>query len=240
MGAAVLATAVFLTPYAMVRQPRHHAIWGDIWEGLGDFDRTYGHTWSDSVLRQVLRREGMDLRPGVGVEFENDQSESILSRLVLGAIVRDPVWYAQILLQRAIATLTQSKLWPYAPRDGRSVASSTHPNEGRTDVYYFLATSVDFFTWGRSRAEIPITLLIAPTLVLLLLCLRAMRAEAPPARRARFKGYLWTLSLLAIGAASLPICITTASAFEVQAFALVYFAGFAFLAEEAFRRLRAG
>ena len=39
-----------------------------------------------------------------------------------------------------------------------------------------------------------------------------------------------------MGTASLPICITTASAFEIQSFALVYFAGSAFLAEEVLRR----
>lgn len=239
VGTAVLAMALFLTPYALVRQSRHHAVWGDIWEGLGDFDRVYGYTWSDSVLRQVLRREGMDLGPGVGVEFENAQSEAILSRLVIDGITRDPEWYAQILMERALATLSQSKLWPYGPRDGRSVAPATRPNEGRTDVYYSMASSVDFLTLGRARLELPISFLIVPTVVLLALCVFSRRRGESPSTLERRKGYLWILALLAIGAASLPVLITTASAFEVQSFALVYFTGFAFLAEEGGRRLQA-
>jgi hypothetical protein len=237
--AGVLAVALFLTPYAMVRQSRHHAIWGDIWEGLGDFDREYGHTWSDSVLRNVLRREGMQLGPGVGVEFENDQSEQILSRLVIGAIERDPVWYAGILAQRAVATVTQRKLWPWAPWDGRSVAEATHPNEGRTDVYYSLATSVDTLALGRNRLEIPISLMIAPTLILILWRVFGAKGAGSDLVRARLNGYLGSLIPLAVGTASLPIFITTASAFEVQCFALVYFAGFAFLVEEGWVWLRA-
>jgi hypothetical protein len=43
---------------------------------------------------------------------------------------------------------------------------------------------------------------------------------------------------LAMGTAALPILITTASAFEVQIFAFVYFAGFAFLTEQAWRLRR--
>ncbi len=236
--AAALALALFLTPYALVRQPGHHAIWGDIWEGLGDFDREYGHTWSDSVLRNVLRREGMVLGPGVGVEFENDQSEQILSRLVLGAIQRDPIWYARILAQRTIATLTQHKLWPSVYSDGRAVAEATSENEGRTDVYYSLATSVDTLALGKNRLEIPIGLLIAPTLILVGWRVFRARGEGAGELRDRLNRYLGTLVLLAFGTAALPICITTASAFEVQCFALVYFAGFAFLADEVWRNLR--
>ena len=236
--AVALAIAVFMTPYAMVRQSRHHAVWGDIWEGLGDFDREYGHVWSDSVLRNVLRREGMPLGPDVGVEFENDQSEQILRRLVLGAIERDPVWYAGILARRAVATVTQRKLWPYFLWDGEAVAPASHPNEGRTDVYYSMATSVDTLALGRFRLEIPVSLMIAPTLILVLLRVFSARAGLPPPLRARLNGYLGSMLLLALGTASLPVFITTASAFEVQCFALVYFAGFAFLAEEVQRHFQ--
>jgi hypothetical protein len=238
VGAMALAIALFMTPYALVRQPGHHAIWGDIWEGLGDFDREYGHTWSDSVLRDVLRREGMQLGPGVGVEFENDRSEEILSRLVLGAIERDPLWYARILAQRTAATLTQPKLWPHVLWEGRAVAAATTPNEGRTDVYYKMVTSVDTLALGRNRLELPVSLLIAPTLILVGWRAFGARGERAAAARARLNGFLGTLLLIAFGTAALPICITTASGFEIQCFALVYFAGFAFLLEEMWRRFR--
>ena len=231
-----VAVALFITPYALVRQPNHHAIWGDVWEGLGDFDREYGHAWSDSVLRNVLRQEGMDLPPEVGVEFENAQSEQILRRLVVGAITRDPFWYAGILLQRTAATLTQSKLQPYAPWDGQSMEPLSHAGQGRMDVYYSLAAPVDFLAIGRFRAEVPVGLMIAPTAILVLLRIFSDRIGVPPAARARLNGYLGSQFILGMGTASLPICITTASAFEIQSFALVYFAGSAFLAEEVLRR----
>jgi hypothetical protein len=172
------------------------------------------------------------------VEYENPETESILRRLVLEGIGRDPRWYAEILLRRAAATLSQRKLWPYAPRDGLSVAPSVYPNEGRMDVYYSLATSVDFLALGRFRLEIPISLMVAPTLVLVLLRVFGARVGVPPVTRVRIQGYLWTMLVLAMGAASLPIFITTASGFEIQSFALVYFVGFAFLAEEVQRHLR--
>lgn len=235
-----IAVALFMAPYALIRQPNHHAIWGDVWEGLGDFDEKYGHVWSDSVLRNVLRREGMNLPPGIGVEFENDESEEILKRLVVGAITRDPLWYAGILLKRTAATLSQSKLWPYAPWDGQSIEPVSHPNQGRMDVYYSLASSVDFLAFGRTRVEVPVGLMIAPTLILVLLRAFGGRIGVPPAARPRLNGYLGSLFILAMGTASLPICITTASAFEIQSFALVYFTGAGFLAEETRRHLPIG
>jgi hypothetical protein len=233
-----VAVALFMTPYALIRQANHHAIWGDVWEGLGDFDQEYDHVWSDSVLRNVLRREGMNLPPGVGVEFENDQSEQILRRLVVGAITRDPMWYAGILLQRTAATLSQSKLRPYAPWDGQSMESVWHPNQGRMDVYYSLAARVDFLTFGGTRVELPVGLMIAPTLILVLLRTFSDLIGVQPAARTRLNGYLGSLFILGLGTASLPICITTASAFEVQSFALVYFVGSAFFVEEARRHLQ--
>jgi hypothetical protein len=235
---AAFAIVLFMIPYALVRSPNHHAVWGDVWEGLGDFDRKYEHVWSDSVLRRVLVREGMQLPPGVGVEFENDQSEVILRRLVTDAITNDPLWYAEILVRRAGATLTQSKLWPHTLWEGVAVEPLSHPNQGRMDVYYSLASSVDYLALGPVRVEIPVSLMIAPTFILVLLRVFATRAGFAGPDRARLDGYLGVLFLLAMGTAALPICITTASAFEVQSFALVYFAGFAFLAEEAVRRFR--
>jgi uncharacterized membrane protein HdeD (DUF308 family) len=43
---------------------------------------------------------------------------------------------------------------------------------------------------------------------------------------------------VALGALTLPVSITTAACFETQAFALVYFLGFAFVLETAARALR--
>jgi hypothetical protein len=108
------------------------------------------------------------------------------------------------------------------------------------DVYYSLATSADFLALGRSRLELPVGLMIAPSLILVLLRAFSARVGISPVTRTRLDGYLWTMGLLALGVASLPIFITTASAFEVQSFVLVYFAGFAFLAEEVVRQFTVG
>ena len=56
--AALALLALFLLPYMLVREPRHHEIWLGMWEGLGDFDRTKGRAWNDDVAREVLRRAG--------------------------------------------------------------------------------------------------------------------------------------------------------------------------------------
>jgi hypothetical protein len=234
----IAAVSIFLAPYVAVRQPRHHGVWAGLWEGLGDFDRKYDHAWSDPALRAALRREGMDLPRGIGVEFESHEVEVLIRRLVLDHVLGDPSWWADILARRTLATLTQAKLAPWTPVDGRHIQASSHRNEGRIDVYYKLATTVDFFRVGRTAFELPIWLMAAPAVVLVALWLGAPRRGRSPEQRARLRGALGVMLTLAMGTAALPILITTASAFEVQIFAFVYFAGFAFLTEQAWRLRR--
>lgn len=217
------ALALFLVPYTLVRQPRHHEVWLGLWEGLGDFDRTKGHAWSDTVAKDALEREGVALRRKDSLLGKAAGTEAIFRRLVLADVREDPLWYARILGRRLFATVTQQKLWPWGPRDGATLALRSSPNEGHVDVYYRLTTRVDWVSLGPWRAEVPVSALLAPTALLLAVGLRGRRRP------------LLVLLCLALAALGLPVLVTTAAAFETQAFALVYLVGFGFFLEEAAR-----
>src|SRR5262249_41084343 len=148
-------------------------------------------------------------------------------KMVLDDIRSDPAWFAAILGRRLFATVSQSKLWPWTLRDGRSSAPRSHFNEGKIDAYYDLTRRVDWLGAGPIHAELPITMLIAPTVLLLLLAASGWRRAAVPA------GSVLFLACLAIATLPSPVLITTASAIETQAFALTYLAGAALLAQAA-------
>jgi hypothetical protein len=230
LGVWAVALAFLAGPYLIVRQPRHHYAWPGIWEGLGDFDRTKGHTWYDPAARDALRAAGVQVTGDMrGPEFETPETSRVFRSLVLAHVREDPLWYAGILLRRLAATVSQSKLWPRAATDGATMAASTSENEGVIDVYYHLATTVDVLGLGRGRLELPVPLLIAPTVVLVgLAALRRFRARVGPA--------LALIAIMAAAALVQPVLITTASALETEAFALAYFLGLAFLLDVAARR----
>lgn len=244
---AALALGLFLAPYAAINalNPSHgHALWGDMWEGLGDFDREKGHAWSDPDLRRLLQREGMRVNRHSGAEWESDESEALLRRLVLRDIREDAAWYAAILAKRLGATLGQWRLWPYGPEDGRSALGLLHPNEGLIATYYHMTATVDVLTFGPRRRELRVAWLIAPTLLLACLAPLARRAPRLAPQAAALRGSLAVLAILAAGTLALPVAVTTASALETETFALVYFFGFALcadaLAAAARKWLRAG
>jgi hypothetical protein len=225
LGLAACAAAMFLLPYVALRQGGHHAIWGDVWEGLGDFDRTKGHAWFDPALRNLLRREGLRVPRNSGVEWESDESERLLRRIVLGEIREDPLWYGTILVKRLGSTVLQRRLWPYGPADGASVLRAESENEGLMNAYYSMATTVDVFGVGPWRQEIRIGLLLAPTFLLALLAFASLRWGPLVPFRPRLWGSVAVLCVIALGALVLPVGITTASALETEAFALVYLVG---------------
>lgn len=235
-GLALGAMILFLAPYLAVRQPRQHAVWGDVWQGLGDFDASRGHYFSDPMLRAFLRRQGMSVPPNSGVEFESDQSERITRRTILREIREDPSWYAAILAKRSAVTVTQWKLRAYGPRDGQTFTPGTRPNEGLIDIYYRMTATADVFAIGPWRREVRIELLLAPSLVLVALWSAASRV--PRLRGLDLGGRVAVLACVALGALALPVSIGTAASFETQAFALVHFLGFAFVLEAAARALR--
>jgi hypothetical protein len=230
LAVAALAAALFLVPYAVIRPPQHHDIWPAVWEGLGDFDRTKGHSWSDPVAEEVVRAAGGD-------GFKSPAGEAILRRIVLREVREDPLWFAGILVRRFAATVTQSKLWPHASTDGLWMTPGRTFNEGFLDKYYTYTTTADFIGWGARTIELPIALMIAPTLVLAAFALRRSARASTPTELAlagtgdRVRPSFLVMGCVALAALPLPVLLTTAGAAEPQAFVIVYLLGAALAAE---------
>lgn len=228
---ALVVCGALFGPYALVRPARHHGVWGDLWQGLGDFDRTRGHYWSDVELRKLLRRQGLPITRNAGVDFESDQTEATLRRIFLDDVRAAPLWYLDILVRRTLATVTQWKLRPYGPADGVSIAPQTSENEGLTDSYYAMVAPADVFGVGRWRREWRLELLWLPPLGLLVagaVAWRRGRLETAE-RLGRASGLVVCLGLAAL---PVPVIFSTSTAFETQTFALAYFAGLALALDE--------
>ena len=236
---AAVFLALFITPYALGRQPRHHEVWLGLWEGLGDFDRTKGHAWDDDVAREVLRRAGMAPPERYPVWENAPENEALFRRLMLTDMRSDPGWYAGILARRLWATLTQIKLSPWAPRDGLSITPRRSSNEGAIDIYYAMATPADRIGLGPWRFELPLVLLWGPALLLILLFTLGRRIARLRPWAARRGPVLFVMLCVAVAALGLPVLFTTAAGLETQAFVMVYFLGVAFLLDEALRYRRA-
>jgi hypothetical protein len=206
---------LFLAPSLVVRSERSHSRWQPLWQGLGDFDRTHAFAWSDPLAEEWARQRGAH---GFSTE-----GEVAFRAEVLATIGNEPGWYAGILAQRLWATVSQQKLWPRVATDGLWMTRSTSMNEGFMDKYYTYTPTVDFVGWGQHEIELPIVLVILPTVVLLAL------------RRGREARVLAAAS----AAIFVPVLISTASGQETQAFALVYSLGCGFAFEALGRWLRA-
>ena len=218
---ALPALIALAAPYLFVQPAQRHGVWSAVWEGLGDFDRTHGHAWSDPVAEQVSRDAG-------GGALWTPGSEAVFRRVVIGDVRGDPAWYAGILVKRAGATLVQWKLWPRRAAGGSPIRRSTSDNEGFMDKYYGYAATADHVGLGRWRVELPMVMMLAPPLLLVALALRGpARAEA---RRA-----LPVLACVAVATLGVPLAISTAAAQETQAFAFVYVLALGFVVELAWR-----
>jgi hypothetical protein len=212
-------TAATSARYGQSEPPRQHALWFGIWSGLGDFDEEKGHVWSDfATWDAIVRAGGTPVTP----TFYDPANEAVLRRRVLGEIARDPAWYARILTRRVWATLAQPKLWPWGPASGTSVTPSQRTNEGAVDSYYTLTSTADRFGLGRNVLEVPVPVLILPTLGFLIFDGLRKRQEA------------WPLAPLFAAILPLPVMITTASALEPQAVVVGYMLGAALLAQSLF------
>ena len=155
----------------------------------------------------------------------------MLRDLVLADIAGDPFWYAGILGKRALATASLWKLWPYRPRDGHSMRPRGHPHEGSIDEYYRMTKTADFVDLGTRELELPVTLILIPTGLLILASSLGRWLFDRPARR-RLRSILALLGCISLAALVQPVLVTTAGALETQAFVLVYILGFAFFLEE--------
>lgn len=229
------ALTLFALPCILVRQSQHHVLWAGLWEGLGDFDRSKGYYWADQEAMRVLQTHGL---PASWVALSGPQAETFFRRQVLADIRSDPGWYVGILARRIVATVFQSKLWPWGPRDGGSFAPSVSPHEGQIDQYYRFTQTVDFVGVGALHWELPISLVVAPTLLLASAGIAGRRLGLSKERQARFRSYLRLLGCLTLAALAAPVLITTASALETQAFGLVCFLGLGLCLDEVLFGLR--
>ncbi len=220
--ATALLAALLVAPAAVARPSKHHDVWIALWEGLGDFDRTKGHTWSDPVAQGVARFHGAP-------ELWSPESEPIFRELVLSHIRNDPAWYAAILAKRAGSTVLQWKLWPYGPTDGLHMRRKTSDNEGFIDKYYGYTTTGDHIGFGTWTKEVWMPVWPGLMLILLLHSLLSRSADAAAVRTRRLEaGAVATLGVCFLG---VPVAISTAGAQETQAFFFAYFLAAALLAE---------
>ena len=207
-----------MVPYLLVQPRERHGIWSALWEGLGDFDRTHGHAWSDPEAEKVSREAG-------GGALWTPASEAVFRRIVLDDVGRHPGWYAGILLKRAGATLVQWKLWPRRASSGSPIRRSTSENEGFMDKYYGYAATADHAGLLGLRVELPVAVMLLPAVLLAGLALRGEAREV--ARR-----QLLVLGCVAVATLGVPVLISTAAAQEAQAFCFVYVMGLGFVVQE--------
>lgn len=217
----VLALCLVL-PTLMARPRKHHDVWQPLWEGLGDFDRTKGHEWSDPAALAVVRQNDV---PAIWTA----EGERVLRRLVLEHVTGDPLWYVSILVKRALATATQWKLWPFAPIDGLHMRASASKNEGVIDKYYGYTTTVDHIGFGSFAREMPIV--VFPLVTAMFLAHSWWGKPADEYRRARQRADAAAVALPALCCLAVPVAVTTAGAQETQTFGIVYFLASALLAD---------
>jgi hypothetical protein len=226
LRAAAAAVAILALGLLAMRGDSRHDTWVTLWEGLGDFDRRYGHTWSDDAVRAIAVREGVDLPPRSPIFERGAEIDAVMKPHVVAAIRHDPAWYLGILGKRALATVSLYKLWPWAPWGGASMRAATTLNEGVMDDYWSMTTPADFAGLGPWRAELPVPLLVAPTLGLLALV--AGRRLAPAAAV--------LLAVVGVAGLGVPVAVTTCSGLETEAFVLVHLLSASLLADHAWRR----
>ncbi len=243
LGLVLLGLAAAALPYALIRPPTHHELWAGVWEGLGDFDRTKGHVWSDGVALEVLLDAGLD--PGVppGVEvFDRDLSspekEGFFRRQVLRDVRSDPWWFLTILGKRVLATVTQDELLVLGGRSApseqarRGPGAPIPPNQGRIRFFYRLVPTADSVGLGPWRLALPLGVLWAMAAAFVYAAARDQEGRGP-------RPALGVAACLACSALPLPVLITTAGALETEAFVLVYLLAFAFVVEWIWREGRA-
>ena len=227
-GVSLLGAALLLGPYAVCRPSQHHAVWIGVWQGLGDFDRTKGHAFSDRVVKHRLIDAGVTDVPvhrGLASFDKEDYSResAFLRDEVLRHVRSDPGWLLKILAKRVVAAVTQAKLMDGGRHEGSSFVPATTPNEGSTDVYYRFTRTADWVGLGPWRRELPVPVLWLPLLGWSLGRLR---------RPAGSSGPVWALLAVACCALSVPVAISVAGAFETQSFVLVYQLGAALACQD--------
>jgi len=233
VGAAVL-------PFVLVHPRTHHELWTGVWEGLGDFDRSKGHVWSDTAALQLVLDAGLDSGVPPDIEmFDRDlaspEKERFFRRLVLHDLESDPPWFLGILGKRLVATVTQDELLVLggrsapAERARRGPSAPIPTNQGRIRFFYHVVPTADWIGLGPWRLALPLAVLWILGAGFAYVAARDWEGRRPA---------LAVAGCMACSALPLPVLITTAGALETEAFVLVYFLAFAFVMEWAWREAR--
>ena len=222
LSLVVLVVVAQLTPWFLVRPPQHHAVWTSFWEGLGDFDRTKGYVWDDTLTMEILKTEGL---PASWVDLSSARTAAFLRAEIAADIRSDPLWYTRILAKRLLSTVFLWKLWPRASVDGSTFAPKVWPNEGSIDRYYRAVPTVDIVAVGRHEVELPVAAMVAPSFLFVAAALGRRRLRVRAGAEARLRGGLIVLTCTTLAVLTLPVLLTTAGALEPQAIGLVYFLG---------------
>jgi hypothetical protein len=208
----VSSIACFVMPYVIVRPSAHHAVWTAVWEGLGDFDQTKGHAWSDRAARQALQNAGLVRGAAKGFLVVPPEGEIFFRRSVLKDITSNPGWYVAILAQRAFATIMQRTPWQWRP-----IHATTNYDDKTTRVNF-----VGFRNW---RWELPVPLLMLPSAMLF--CVWGIAAMRGHTAASGMAGGVGVLVCLAVEGLGVPVLISIAGGLETEAFLLTYVAGVA-------------
>jgi hypothetical protein len=240
---ALSALLIVALPFFAVRPRTQHEVWLGVWQGLGDYDRTKGHVWSDTVALRLLLGAGFEKGVPEDVEIFDRQiaspeTEAFFKSLVLRDVRSDPLWYLGILARRVAATLSQEQLLVLGGRAHPSLrlahgpGAPIAPNQGRIRFYYRLVTTADWVGVGPWRTALPVWALCVP-LVLLLAAAGWNRGRCGP------RPALLALACVAAAVLPQPVLVTTAGALETQAFVLVDVLALAFFGDWAWREASA-
>lgn len=234
------ALALVALPLASMRPPTHHEMWTGTWQGLGDYDRSKGHVWSDAAALELVRAAGLDrdVPPEVTLydrDLASPEKEAFFRELVWRDVRSDPIWFVRILARRVVATVSQDELLLLStsvPRDENGPRAPKVPrNQGNIRFYYHLVTTADWMAVGRWRFPVPLGVFwsLGTTFVVLAVWPRGWLELRPAAG---------VLACTAAAALTMPVLVTTAGALETESFIVVYFLALGFLAEAAWERAR--
>jgi hypothetical protein len=224
-------TGATIQRYGQRRPMRHgHDLWSTVWQGLGDFDRTHGHVFTDYAAETTVRAAGVG-------EWLSPEGEAVMKRLTLRSIRSEPAWFLGILAKRAAATVTLYKLWPWPALGGPSFRPASSPNEGVIDSYYGMLSPADAGRVASHKVELPMVLWLVPACALVALALVPSHGRWRPAREeARLS--LLVVACVAVAALPTPVLVTVATAFETEAFILVHHLALGLLVGVLVRRAR--
>jgi len=221
--------ALLIAPSILFRPSESHNVWISAWQGLGDFDLERGHVWSDAAAKRTVRAHGV-------ADLRSAEAERTMRGLVLADVRADPAWYAAILARRVRAVVLQEKIAPW--RQERPLAAPNGPGEGAMDAYYGLTRHADTFVVAGNGLEAPTWALWGPLALIAVLAAGGRRIGLSLAAESRWRDDVLVLVPVAVGALGVPVLISTAGAFETQAFLIVHLAAAALLVDGAAHAVR--